>query len=76
MTPPRPLGAAIGGRTPTPWAVRCGGLLEGYCCGLVYLTEEEYDAQLMAAFTTWRCPLCGAEADWDDWTYEKAMGGE
>jgi hypothetical protein len=48
--------------TPTPYAVRCLGLLEGYECldgGLVFLTKEAYNHELMLPDRTWRCPLCG-----------------
>jgi hypothetical protein len=61
---------------PTPYAVHCSGLIEGHSCGLVYLTPEEYDRQMMAAHRRWRCPICKAEAEWDDENYEQAMGGD
>ena len=56
--------------TPTPYAVHCEGLLEGYSCGLVYLTPEEYARQMSQPHRTWRCPRCLAEAWWDDDIYE------
>lgn len=35
-------------------------------CGLVELTEAEYQKQLSMPNKTWRCPKCRSEATWDD----------
>lgn len=61
-------------RERTPYAVVCNGIWdmpELGCCGLVYLTEEEYNKQLLASNKTWRCPICKYEADWNDENYEE-----
>jgi hypothetical protein len=55
------------------YAVRCDGLMEGASCGLVELTDEQYDAQMARPDSTWRCPRCGASAEWDDDTYEQHL---
>lgn len=49
----------------TPWAVKC------HNCGtfpafLVWLTREEYLAQLAAVDRFWACPRCHENANWDD----------
>lgn len=60
----------------TRWAVRCP------VHGLVYLTREQYDAQMNDADALWRCPVvhdaevCGQDAAWDDDTYEAAGSGD
>jgi len=59
-------------RVRTPWAVEClgygggGKSGNGPSCGLVYLSRDEYNAQLMAAGINWRCPICGMDATWND----------
>jgi len=50
-------------RKQTPWAVICPEH------GQVFLTDEEYDAQMDAPDAVWRCP-CGQRAEWDDDNYE------
>lgn len=64
--------------TPTPYAVLCTeGFIEGTeGCGLVYMTEACYEAQVMRPNSLWRCPRCGNSAQWDDDNYEKALGIE
>jgi hypothetical protein len=62
------------GRPRTPYAIYCtSGPLEGYSgCGLVYLTDNEYNQQMMRPNATWRCPICGMyPARWDDDNYEQ-----
>jgi hypothetical protein len=54
---------------PTRWRVRCP------IHGQVYLTEREYDRQIMCGHKAWACPrvdvdpnrfgLCGEESDFD-----------
>ena len=59
-------------REKTPWAVICNGSppeFPGH--GKVFLTEEEYREQMMRPDSTWRCPLCGEYAWWDDDNYEE-----
>lgn len=63
-------------RERTPWAVRCrGDVFDQACDGgeLIFLTKEEYDAQLNQPDRTWRCPFCKGEATWDDENYEKEV---
>lgn len=60
---------------PTPWAVICPHH------GRVYLTEEEYRAQLDRPDEEWVCPVmvtdgempgpCGLGAEFDDENYEE-----
>lgn len=45
---------------PTPYAVICP--VHSY----VFLKQREYDDQLAAVDTPWRCPACGQDAEWDD----------
>ena len=49
---------------PTQYAVGC--VLDGK----VYLTHDEYSRQLGHANATWKCPICGGRATWDDDHYE------
>jgi hypothetical protein len=60
------------GRKRTPYAVHCEGPwdLPGGGCGLVYLTENEYERQMFAPSKTWRCPICKYEAQWSDKNFE------
>lgn len=51
-------------RKQTPWAVICREH------GQVFLTDEEYDSQMDAPDSVWKCPLCGRSAEWDDENYE------
>jgi hypothetical protein len=50
--------------TPTQFAVLCPNHDQ------VFLTYAEYMSQMMRPDSTWRCPLCMFEADWDDDNYE------
>ena len=84
---PLPPAAAPGAsETPTPWAVLCSSEACGpsrdekaeplaplWRVRRVYLTEAEYTRQIKAPDARWVCPRCGAEAEWDDETYETAM---
>jgi hypothetical protein len=63
---PRPDGIADSG----PYAVICRQDAR------VFLTEEEYRRQLSAPDFLWTCPKCGAVAEFDDETWEKATFGE
>jgi len=62
-------------REKTAWRVSCP------YHGLVYLTQEEYLAQLEAPNHLWECPafdenelgVCGAKANWDSHWYEAWM---
>lgn len=68
---------AVLGAARTSWAVRCP------VHGLVYLTSDQYHAQLAQVGSRWRCPAaavggkhaeaCGREAAWDDATYEAGL---
>lgn len=62
------------------YRVHClGHVDEVPSCGPQHLTEEQYGKQLGQAHKRWRCPVCRAEATWDDDWYESAvvaMGGE
>lgn len=56
--------------------VRCSGIdpsIGGYSCGDVGLTEEQYSAQMNLPDYGWRCPNCGAPADYLDAQSEKAQ---
>lgn len=35
-------------------------------CGIQPLTAHEYEQQMSRPDSTWRCPMCGAEAEFDD----------
>lgn len=60
--------------TETPWAVYCR---EGCQRGkLIYLSEREYEAQMLRPDSLWRCPQCGEEAVWSDANYERHMEGQ
>jgi len=48
----------------TPHAVLC------HEHGQQFLTDEQYNAQMMAADSLWICPVCGKNASWDDDHYE------
>jgi hypothetical protein len=50
----------------TPWAVICPKH------GRVFLSEQEYIAQMRRADRLWEC-LCGREAEWDDANYDEHM---
>lgn len=39
-------------------------------CGLVFLTEEEYDEQMSKPTSKWTCPNCLQEAYFDDDYFE------
>ena len=56
-------------KDPTPFAVYCNGdaLGEQLSCGLVFLSETEYEKQLDKPDLLWCCPKCGSSAEWDDW---------
>lgn len=36
----------------------------------VVLTTDEYHEQLLEPDTFWKCPICGATAEWDDSNYD------
>ena len=57
--------------------VLCSGLdpAIGYTsCGVMPLTKAQYERQMDRPDSTWRCPKCGAEADYDDVRSEAAQG--
>jgi len=45
--------------------------MPGVQCGLVYLTEDEYERQMNAPDRTWRCPICRYDARWSDANFEE-----
>ncbi len=53
---------------PTPYAVLCRSH------GRVFLTKDEYGRQMCKPDALWRCPLCKQDAQFDDETYESALG--
>lgn len=61
------------GRPRTPYAVNCLGPydIENAGHGLVYLTDEEYERQLLASGRGWRCPICRYDAEWSDDNFEQ-----
>ena len=64
-----------GGQSRTPYAVHCLGPwdMPGGGCGLVYLTEEQYNRQMARPDYKWRCPHCRYEADWSDDNYDEMI---
>jgi hypothetical protein len=63
----------------TPWAVYCPKH------GKVFLTRDEYEAQMDAVNTPWTCPrecgppevgICGEPSEWDDLNYEAHLPPE
>ena len=54
--------------TPSPYAVLCSHGLS-HVRQRCYLTAEQYDQQMSRPDSTWRCPVCGDEAQWDDQNY-------
>jgi len=56
---------------PTPYAVVCVGLLSDFSCGTTYLTEKGYIHQMRFADMGWKCPICGADAFFDDENFEE-----
>jgi len=42
-------------------------------CGKQGLSEVEYHNQMMRPDSTWRCPVCRQEAEWDDARYEAGL---
>ncbi len=64
---------------PTPWAVICpnlagmlaaAGNVHDASLGVVFLSEAQYVAQLISDGEGWKCPGCGADAEWDDYCQE------
>lgn len=53
----------------TPYAILC----KTPTCGKVYLTEQEYLAQMSQPNLRWCCPVCDKVAEWDDETFEAYM---
>ena len=46
--------------------VICLGYHPEHACGVVNLTDAEYEYQLMRVDSLWHCPKCKAHAEWDD----------
>jgi len=57
--------------TPTPYAVDCDGLLPEHACGKIYLTLKGYMHQIKHPDARWKCPICGADAWFDDDNFDK-----
>lgn len=57
-------------------AVRCRGdnVPGQLACGLVYLTFEQYEREMMRPNVGWSCPQCGSSADYDDAVSEQLQG--
>lgn len=55
---------------PTAYAVICNKN-----CGKVFLTEREYNNQMLMPDARWCCPNCNSEAEWDDDNYESFLNG-
>lgn len=63
--------------TPTPFAILCHNT-EAHDAPLtrVFLTEQNYNAQMKRPNSRWMCPACGeSPVDWDDDNYEAAYSG-
>lgn len=52
-------------RSVTQYRVRCSD------CGVVYLTDSQYQRQMLRADDVWRCETCGAPAEFDDEWYDQ-----
>ena len=57
-------------RQPSPYAVTCHYCSSDDSAALIYLTKDEYMAQMQHASAQWVCPDCGENADWEDKTYD------
>jgi len=57
-------------------AVRChGDSIPGQePCGLVEISEQEYERQMNRPDSLWCCPHCGSTATFDDDDYEERHG--
>lgn len=58
-----------------PYAfLSCNGLDDEFKpCGTVSISKEEYERQMDNPYARWRCPKCGAEAEFEDEESEAAM---
>lgn len=59
--------------TRTPYAVDCPGNAWGheFACGKTYLTSKGYKHQMSFVNVGWKCPICGADAYFDDDNFEQ-----
>lgn len=64
--------------TPSPYLLHCYEDKDFGSCGQsTYLTEEQYNSQIMNLNSTWKCPKCGCKpCDFDDANYEKRTFSE
>lgn len=58
----------------SPWAVLCHN--HGSAVTRVYLTHDQYSAQMYAADSVWICPVCGCTASFDDENWEQFIEAE
>lgn len=59
--------------------VRCSGIdpsVGAISCGVQPLTLQQYERQLSRPDDLWKCPKCGAPADYDDERSELVQGIE
>lgn len=57
--------------------VLCSGIdpsVGAVSCGVQPLTEKQYEQQMDRPDSLWKCPRCGAPADYDDVRSEAAQG--
>ena len=62
----------------TAYAVFCYGdpSIGHMGCGRVFMTRDQYMQQMSRPDSTWRCPECNFEADFDDDNYEEIIEDE
>lgn len=58
--------------TRTPYAVVCTkpSIKAPKGHGQIFLTQQEYNEQMMKPDSKWVCPACGQYAYWDDDNYD------
>ncbi len=49
----------------TPWAVICPNH------GEVFLTHEQYMAQMYEVDVMWKCPICSEYSEWNDENFDE-----
>lgn len=57
----------------TAYGVHCDGLPPCNGGRIIYLTYEEYDAQMYRPDRRWECPRCDGPATWDDGNFDEMV---